>query len=378
MESKPVFGIDLGTTYSCIAYVDEHGRPIVAPNSENALTTPSVVYFESGNNIVVGQIAKDTAEVYPDLIVQTVKRHMGDANWSRSFHGRDYRPQDVSALILGRRCEGSGRPDPCIKLATFHGCGYRKSACSCAVPTRLPQCIVPELPMRNGNLAQAAAALYLFLRDVCGGDLIGWIDDHLSQSNEPNAAPIIEALRHIHGVSDKVLSLAFVTLLLGGRPRDSRWQSAGARLIVIDTLVHNWLHRTGILNDLDARHFYGPKCYGPDGCAAILRRAALQIDARRYGADNPPVFPRLIQYAIWRFCAADAFDICNGNRIDDRKPCSGAGCPIIHYCGRLALRVSTVVVRRRGSFPPMHPPPNARPLKQCRHVKDLSSRYALF
>ena len=38
MESKPVFGIDLGTTYSCIAYVDEHGRPIVAPNSENALT----------------------------------------------------------------------------------------------------------------------------------------------------------------------------------------------------------------------------------------------------------------------------------------------------------------------------------------------------
>ena len=100
MESKPVFGIDLGTTYSCIAYVDEHGRPIVAPNSENALTTPSVVYFEFGNNIVVGQIAKDTAEVYPDLIVQTVKRHMGDANWLRSFHGRDYRPQDVSALIL--------------------------------------------------------------------------------------------------------------------------------------------------------------------------------------------------------------------------------------------------------------------------------------
>jgi hypothetical protein len=38
-----------------------------------------------------------------------------------------------------------------------------------------------------------------------------------------------------------------------------------------------------------------------------------------------------------RFCAADAFDICNGNRIDDRKPCSGAGCPIVRYCGRVAL-----------------------------------------
>jgi molecular chaperone DnaK len=100
MESKPVFGIDLGTTYTCIAYIDEHGRPVVAPNSENALTTPSVVYFESGNNIVVGQIAKDIARVYPDLVVQTIKRHMGDPNWLRSFDGKDYRPQDVSALIL--------------------------------------------------------------------------------------------------------------------------------------------------------------------------------------------------------------------------------------------------------------------------------------
>ena len=100
MQSKPVFGIDLGTTYSCIAYVDEHGRPAVVPNSENALTTPSVVYFESESNIVVGQIAKDIAKIRPGLIVETVKRHMGDANWVRTFGGRDYRPQDVSALIL--------------------------------------------------------------------------------------------------------------------------------------------------------------------------------------------------------------------------------------------------------------------------------------
>jgi molecular chaperone DnaK (HSP70) len=86
--------------YSCISYVDEHGRPLVAPNSENALTTPSVVYFESPNNIVVGQVAKDIAKIYPDLVVQTVKQHMGDPNWLRSFYGKDYRPQDVSALIL--------------------------------------------------------------------------------------------------------------------------------------------------------------------------------------------------------------------------------------------------------------------------------------
>ena len=100
MESKPVFGIDLGTTYSCIAYIDEHGRPVVAPNSENALTTPSVVYFESADNIVAGQSAKDAGKAFPDQVVHAVKRHMGDPHWVRTFDGRDYRPQDVSALIL--------------------------------------------------------------------------------------------------------------------------------------------------------------------------------------------------------------------------------------------------------------------------------------
>jgi hypothetical protein len=186
---------------------------------------------------------------------------------------------------------GLRRRDPCPKLATywtFHGCGYRKSACSCAVPVRLPRCIVPALPMRNGRLAQSAVALYLFLRDVCGGDFIDWIDDHLFRSKEPNAASIVDALRHIHGVSDKVLSLALVVHLLGGRPGDSLWKAAGAQLIVIDTLVHNWLHRTGILNGLDARHPYGPKCYAPNGCADILRRAALRIDARRAWMVAPP------------------------------------------------------------------------------------------
>jgi molecular chaperone DnaK len=100
MQAKQVFGIDLGTTYSCIAYVDAHGRSVVVPNSENALTTPSVVYFESATNLVVGQVAKDAASVFPDLVVEAVKRHMGDAGWVRTFHGKTYRPQDVSASIL--------------------------------------------------------------------------------------------------------------------------------------------------------------------------------------------------------------------------------------------------------------------------------------
>ena len=71
---KRVYGIDLGTTYSCIAWVDEHGKPALIPNSEGDMTTPSVVYFETPGNLVVGQTAKDVAKVYEERVVSTIKR----------------------------------------------------------------------------------------------------------------------------------------------------------------------------------------------------------------------------------------------------------------------------------------------------------------
>jgi len=100
MSGKRVYGIDLGTTYSCISHVDEHGKPVVLANAEGEMTTPSVVYFESPDNIVVGQSAKEVVSIHPDLCVSTVKRAMGDPNWERSFHGQVYKPQDVSSFIL--------------------------------------------------------------------------------------------------------------------------------------------------------------------------------------------------------------------------------------------------------------------------------------
>ncbi|HEX4955376.1 MAG TPA: Hsp70 family protein [Thermoanaerobaculia bacterium] len=100
MSARRVYGIDLGTTYSCIAHVDEHGKPVVLANAEGEATTPSVVYFESADNVVVGEGAKGVVAIHPDLCVSTVKRSMGDPHWERSFHGKSYKPQAVSALIL--------------------------------------------------------------------------------------------------------------------------------------------------------------------------------------------------------------------------------------------------------------------------------------
>ncbi len=101
-NKSKAYGIDLGTTYSCIAYVDDHGQPIVLQNSDGELTTPSVVFFEEGSeNIVVGQVAKDAAVFSHHRVISTIKRAMGtDAVFD--FDGRTYTPQDISSFILRR------------------------------------------------------------------------------------------------------------------------------------------------------------------------------------------------------------------------------------------------------------------------------------
>jgi molecular chaperone DnaK len=98
-EVTPVFGIDLGTTYSCIAYVDEYGKAVIIPNSEGDRTTPSVVQFEEENR-VVGKEAKNSAVLNPNQVVEMVKRHMGEANWRFGYNGTEYSAEEISSYIL--------------------------------------------------------------------------------------------------------------------------------------------------------------------------------------------------------------------------------------------------------------------------------------
>ncbi|MDK7180326.1 Hsp70 family protein [Corynebacterium riegelii] len=94
-----VYGIDLGTTYSAIAHIDELGTPQVIQNFEGDQTTPSVVLFDDASNFVVGREAKNEIELRPDETVQLIKRQMGD-NYDVKIHDVVHSPESISALIL--------------------------------------------------------------------------------------------------------------------------------------------------------------------------------------------------------------------------------------------------------------------------------------
>lgn len=95
-----VFGIDLGTTYSCISYIDEYGKAVVLKNSDGDHTTASVVMVESEDNIIVGTEAKRSIEIEPDKTVQFIKRKMGKENDAVELNGIKYTAPEISAYIL--------------------------------------------------------------------------------------------------------------------------------------------------------------------------------------------------------------------------------------------------------------------------------------
>jgi hypothetical protein len=247
-------------------------------------------------------------------------------------HG-NVRWADVDAAL---RAEPS-----CPKLRgywRFHDCGYHKTSQTCNEPEHIERCRLPGHVLRNGRLNQLAYSLFLFMRDAAGGDLVGWIDGQVNGASAPDdvRAALIEPLRNVYGVSDKTLAMALSFLLIAAAKK--HWFDVGAGFVVVDTLVHNFLHRTGILGRFNADHGFGPRCYQPGGCAEILVTVARAIDASKFNPQFPPFFPRFIQIGIWSYCAESGLDVCNGTRIDDRGPCGNAYCQVRGSCDRVSLR----------------------------------------
>jgi hypothetical protein len=241
-----------------------------------------------------------------------------------------------------------GQGASCLKLQSywhFYDCRYQKIERTCAEPDHVAACPLPRHDLRNGHLNQMAYSLFLFIRDLADGDLIGWMDSQLQVADTPGpdrlrrmTAALIDPLREIHGISDKVLAMALSALLLGAPKKMARWTEVGGSMIAVDSLVHNFLHRTGILARFNANHPYGPACYRASGCADIIAAVAQRIDARQFNPSFPQTFPRFVQYAIWRYCSQSGLDVCNGNRIDDSRRCANRECRVRLMCDRIALR----------------------------------------
>jgi hypothetical protein len=284
----------------------------------------------------------DTSALFDRLMAMLSYQGVSD----RVAH--DYMEQHGRVTWREIESDLASRPS-CAKLRSywqFHSCRYHKTSNTCAEPNHIAHCPLPTHNLRNGRLNQTAYSLYLFIRDIADDDLAGWIEGQLASTVAPVDAnrlgrmrhALLGPLRHVYGVSDKVLSMALSVLLLTAPRKMKLWAEVGVGMIAIDTLVHNFLVRTGVLRRFNADHLYGPACYRVGGCADIIQSVAEEIDASQFNPQFPKTFPRFVQHAIWRYCAENGLDVCNGNRINDDARCDNVYCRLYAKCDRVALR----------------------------------------
>lgn len=126
-----VYGIDLGTTYSCIATINDYGKPEVINNQDSSPVTPSVVAFEESGNVSVGEAAKSQLESDPQNVCSTIKREIGKRDYNFIAFGKEYSPETISSLILkkivkdAQEVSGSEVKDVVITCPAYFGMDQR-------------------------------------------------------------------------------------------------------------------------------------------------------------------------------------------------------------------------------------------------------------
>ena len=99
-EAGNTVGIDLGTTFSAIAQVNDAGEPVPIPNEDDDEETASLILLTDTKNVIVGPPRNRAALEKPEHVVERIKRHMGTTAFKKTFDGRDITPEFISALIL--------------------------------------------------------------------------------------------------------------------------------------------------------------------------------------------------------------------------------------------------------------------------------------
>ncbi len=104
-DLNPVIGIDLGTTFSCVARWTDSNRPEAYKLADGSETLPSIVYLQESMTPLVGKFARQRLIIDPPNAVQHIKRHMGEDDYTIELRGKKHSPVDVSAIILERLVE---------------------------------------------------------------------------------------------------------------------------------------------------------------------------------------------------------------------------------------------------------------------------------
>jgi hypothetical protein len=162
---------------------------------------------------------RDTGLIADWLIGAAMYQGISDANAEAYLakHGL-LRFADIEAALA--------QEPSCPKLRSywhFADCGYRKGTSTCSEPTHLARCPLPLYPLRKGRLNQAAYSLFLFMRDICDGDLVGWIDQQLAAADQADAPD--HAARMRHAVLDPIQNIAGFGPKVVSRPGPTCWSA---------------------------------------------------------------------------------------------------------------------------------------------------------
>ena len=213
-------------------------RAIVATSS-SFLAEPNLHLSFEREGLVRAVEAHDTARLYEWLVGVLSFQGVSDTA-ARSFIGEHGLPgwEHIAAFLETAACP------KLLSHWNFTNCGFVRTHGSCSTPDHYGRCPVPALPLRNGSLNRMAFSLFLFLRDVCEGDLVGWIDRHLASVSALGSddygyrlgQALIQPMRGIQGASDKVLNMALSDFLIAVDPARELWRLAGSHMVAIDSL----------------------------------------------------------------------------------------------------------------------------------------------